>query len=180
MNRPHIFYYAIGNPLSALALTGYGGFLIYQWWIGQMSGGAVALAVFVIGTAMNANQKITDYGNWKRSWDAMGGGSGRWFWVWLWIKLHKPIAVLIWFGGAYGLTRLNPHRPETPLAIASFTIGSATIVIAGLYRLWRRFWRRRPRKIVPVAISLQVPRKSPGPRQFNKGMPAYCARLNQG
>lgn len=173
MNRPNFFHYIVGNPLSTMAAIGFSGYLIYRWWTGQADGGVVVIAVFVFGTAMNSNQKVTDYGNWKRSWNAMGGTSG---WIrWRWLK--KPAAVLIWVGGAFALTQLDPRQPQTQLAIAGYTMASALLVIVLLYRLVRRWWRRRPRKIVPVAISLPVPRQSPGPKQFDRDVPEYCYRL---
>jgi membrane protein implicated in regulation of membrane protease activity len=176
MKRPGAFTYLVGNPLSALAILGFAGFLVYQWWIGQSSYAALMVAVVLTGVAMNANQQIADFNSWKRSWDAMGGIAPGRRWTWL----RKPLAGLIWLGGAYGATKLDPHRPETQFAITAYAIGSALIVVIMLYRLGRRWVRRRPRrqKEVPVSIALRVPRRSPGPQQFYKGVPVYCAKLS--
>jgi hypothetical protein len=61
-----LFCYLVGNPLSMFAVLGCSGFLVYQWWIGLMGGVALMVAVFAIGTTMNATQKVSDYGRAQR------------------------------------------------------------------------------------------------------------------
>ena len=180
MKRPSLFTYLIGNPFSGLGIVGFGGYLIYAWFQGRTTGFVALLAAGAISMAVKAGDQLTEYYFWKRQWDAMAGIAPGERFAWLWRKVNKPIAVALWLSGAYGITTLDPRKPETGLATLGFAAGTLMIIGVLLYRWRKRVRRRRPAKVVPVDIALEVPRRSPGPKEFMKGVPGYCARLNQG
>ena len=175
MKRPSFLAYLLGNPISFLVLVGNGGYFIYEWWIGRMGDVAPVLGVFIIGTAFGCMREVEDYSAWKMTWDAMGGVSPGMKWRWL----NWPISLGIWGLIGFGISRLDPHLPITTIAITCYGIATLVLGFKVLRRLWRRIRprRQRPRKEVPVAIALKLPKRSPGPKEFYKGIPAYCARL---
>ena len=126
---------------------------------------------------MDAAHKVTEYHHWKRSWNAMSGIVPGAFLY----RLRKPIGVLVWVGGAYAMTMLNPKDPMTWVAITAYAIGTAMIVCVFLYRIVRALiWRaRRRRKPLPVAVNLAIPRSSPAAKQIYKGLPSYCRQVLQ-
>jgi hypothetical protein len=177
MKRPSLLIYAIGNSASALGITIYCGIVTYQWWLGQIPSGWVpVLTLVAVVVAIDANQKLTAYGNWNRAWSAMSGdGSGRRRWPYLRLWL----ALCTWLFMVQHLWGLNYQVPRNQILLGWFV----AVHVVALACIW---WRRRktraasqPRTEKPsvVSIAISVPRHSPGAREIIRALPAYCARL---
>ena len=135
-------------------------------------------AVLAMIAAANANRQVTEYKNWKRAWDALGGARATRS------KTHWGIYICtpIWMLTGAIIFSLDHDHPDRAVAIVCFAVVSTCLFIWIWYRDYRQKnpSRARPRKEALVAISLSVPRKSPGAKDIYKGLPGYCTRLNQG
>jgi hypothetical protein len=177
MKRPSLATFLFGNLASCFAILIIGGFLIYEWWIGQVHVLVAVGALSAILNAAAANDRLNKYNHWKRAWDGMSGeprrNRGR--------VLRGFAGIVGWAIFAALATQLDRRDPANQVAIGLFALGSAGLILIGLRRVWKRAipGQRRPRRIkdVPVTISLPVPRDSPDRRQIYQGLPDYCARL---
>lgn len=177
MNRPGILTRLIGHPIGTLAMMGGGGLAIYQWWIGQAGDLVPVIAVLAISTAANAHSRVSEYKNWKRAWDAMGGQGSPPARPGIWRTLGGLIVLGVL---AYGLAVADYRDPAIRVTGALFVVGSLGLFGLALTR-WRRkrsaaSGRRQPDTV--VAISLPVPRASPGGKQLYQNLPDYCSRLS--
>ncbi len=177
MNRPSSLTCFLGHWVVTLGVLAIGGLLLFQWWQGQVDSDILpAVAAVVMISAANANQKLTEYKNWKRAWDALGGVSTR-------RKQHRlsrqMLGFLLWLVTALALTTLDRSQPKTVVAISCYGLATLPLVVwlVFQYRRQRGPDRKGPGKEFIVSVSLGVPWRSPGTRQFTRGLPAYCSRL---
>jgi uncharacterized membrane protein YbhN (UPF0104 family) len=176
MKRPSVLTYVLGNTFCLLAILAGGGFFIYQWWHGLGSDIVPIVAGLLMIMAVNAGQRLSEYGNWKRAWDAMADNAppprrrGRW---------RPVVGTLILALYALALVGLDYSRPKNVLAAVCFGVTILILIGATIYRAAKRKSgdRARPTADVPVTISLPVPRTSPDIQQMYQGLPDYCAKL---
>ena len=181
MNRPSLFTYLIGNPLSLLALWLVTAYLAYQWY------GAQVPVIFPIMTgiaaiaASNAYQRLDKYRLWKREWETMNGGPSSHSRASI---MRKPgvrivLGLAIWCAMAYGALTLG-NQPGTQVAAGLFWVATLVLIVGSLYRLARRK-RATPKQAeirdVPVTVCLKTPQQSPSLNQAFASLPEYCVPL---
>jgi hypothetical protein len=177
VKRPGIGTYLIGNPLSALALTGLTGWLAWQWYIGELSG-LVPIAVGIVTiSAFDAFRRIGEYKLWQREWNAMEGRAPtprplpR-------IRLNLAMRLLVgaplWLAGAYGALHAG-NDPLVQIAAALFWLGTLLAAGAVLYR-WRKRTPATPNvsRNPRVTHCISVPSVSVPIVQAILNLPGYC------
>ena len=186
MNRPRLFTYLIGNPLSCVAILGGCGYLAYHWWMNQdtVSGFVPLLALFIGSTAIKANGEIKAYANWKREWDAMAGIGPQPSLVHN--RFVRPVFTFaIWLGFAYWLTTNASAKDEELFQDLAFIflVLNLVIVLAIIFRVGRWIFRRsRVARVTTerdyvVTGCLPVPKRSPRVIDILPSLPPYCQRL---
>jgi hypothetical protein len=175
MRAPRLAVRILGNSACTLAIVGASGYATYLWWTQQAHNDwAPLLALMATGAAVNANQKLTAYKNWKMSWDVLGGDvprAGKY-------RIRLMIGIPLWLVFAVGVIGLDYHRPANVVAAACFAAASVLMLcrlVPGSKQPAAA--RPKPRKLVTVSVLLPVPGHSPSVQQIVQSLPAYCARL---
>jgi len=180
MNRPPLTTYLIGNPLVASTAVIAFGISLYRWWHGQFSGGATFVIFILTCSAMQASQRLNDYRNWKRSWDALDGASRA-------PAKRRPVLKALLLAGlillAVGVLSQYPQTPATQTALGGLVIALLVLLAYGLFHLLcsaiRRIRRRRSTpKPHPVAICVTQPLLAlPTLTRAYECLPDHCAEL---
>jgi len=181
MNRPPLATYLIGNPLVAATTVIVFGITLYRWWHGQLSGGVAFILFILTCSAMQANQRLNDYRDWKRAWDQLDGQHRRSG------MLQKPavkaivaIGLMLLVGGYLFAHQQDPARR---IAFGWFVIVSLAGIAYGLFRLIRRAIRavrRRRAKQKPQAVAICIAKPVlplPTLARAYQSLPDHCAPL---
>jgi hypothetical protein len=189
MNRPSASDYALGNPLSIVALFCVAFYMTARWclqWDNHESFSCIfpAAALLVCKHAGNARRRIAAFRQWQGAWNAMSGEDQH-------LEARKRarqrvgqvvLAVPLWLL-LVGWLLVHGAEPWTP---AHF--GAVAIVLTlsawgarGILRPVMRWRRVRPASarrarefIVVVCVS---PRTSPSPQRIAALLPDYCKAL---
>lgn len=131
------------------------------------------VALAFAAASLKANERMAEYKAWKRAWDAMGGTPTRSH-GWKWVG-----TVLVALGATY-----LAGTADTPLShgiiglLLAGLAGLAVLVVIG--KLWRAVARRKPARMVPVAIRCKPTLPVPALRAAYAALPDYCLRLMAG
>ncbi|MEI9990124.1 MAG: hypothetical protein WDM86_08805 [Rhizomicrobium sp.] len=181
MNRPAIFNYIIGNPISLIALWVLTAFLTYRWY--ALSGPVLLPIITGLGAlaASNAAQRIGKYRDWKRDWDAMNGIAPAPAGAFLRTPAVRLfVGVPLWCLFAYGAVTMT-NTLGGRVAAALFWLGSLLIVggwiVQGLRRRHARAPKVRQVRDVLVTQCLRAPIRSPALQRAHASIPDYCADL---
>ena len=181
MNRPAVFNYVIGNPISLIVLWVLTAFLTYQWYA---LGGPVLLPIITgLGaiSASNAYQRIDKYRHWKRDWDAMNGVAPAPAGAFLRTPAVRIFVGLpLWLLMAYG-TLTVANTPGGRVAAALFWLATLLVVgnwiVQGVRRRRSRTPKARQVKEIAVGQCLRAPMRSPALQQAYRDLPDYCRPL---
>jgi hypothetical protein len=179
MRRPGLVTYALGNPVSVVGLSGAACFCIYEWWTGQGAGLLALVVALVAISSVNASERLSTYGQWKREWQAMGGETPRSFVSPRAFRvLHITVVAVIWVGAA--LVVLTEQRePGMQIPAAMFWLATVIAAIAGIRKMLRRGKRSAPQraKDVPVTLCVRIPAHSTTLNAAFANLPDYCLTL---
>jgi membrane protein YdbS with pleckstrin-like domain len=179
MNRPSLFTYAIGNPLSALVLGGASVLLLWRWWHGTVANLAAIIAAVVLWSTLQAVDRLFRYQSWKRQWDAMAGIPPRRSLIGRVARL-PGVRWLLLLGIWFAMANYARQHPEDDVIALPVLVGlPALMVLVVLYRLirWQRRRTARRRVLAPVALVLKRPRGSPTREAATQALPDYCKPL---
>jgi len=181
MNRPTIFNYIIGNPVSVIGLWILTAFLTYQWY--ALNGPVLLPIIAGLGaiSASNAAQRIGKYRDWKRDWDAMSGIAPAPAGAFLRTPAVRLfVGVPLWLLMAYGALTVT-NTPGGRVAAGLFWLATLLVVGNWMVQAVRRRSARRPKarqvKEVIVGQCLRAPMRSPALQQAYRELPDYCRPL---
>jgi hypothetical protein len=180
MNPPGLFTFLLGNPISALALIGGGGWMIWQWWEGAYTLLGALLGLLFITMGSNHGDRFIRYAAWRREWRAAHGGASSGFLssaTGRWLLALALFALL-----AYPLYRF-PHHPWViaygkPAFAGWAMILGAVVLFRMVQKLGRVVFRRKPRSTtIYVTTPLPVPARAPTLADAVSALPNDCLIL---
>jgi len=182
VNRPSLFTYIIGSPISLLAVWLLTAFLAYQWYANGGPGVLPIITGITAIAASNAYQRIDSYRLWKREWDAMNGVTATGT---VTGDLMRKAGFRLLVGGAiwcaFAYAALTVGTPTGRAVAGLFWIGTLLLIATGIYRLIRRVLPARSKannvRDVPVTQCLKAPTQSPSVQQTLTELPDYCRPL---
>ena len=185
MNKPKVFTYLIGNPLSVLALLGLSGYLVYLWF--GYNGNASVLFLIapaaITSAALKASSQLITYRNWSREWEQLSGDKSA---ARVYLKGLEPWRIKILIGVAivsgYFVIDSNAdlHQPATwvlGLCVVCFLVA----IIRWIRHIFGRFQfgksKVRAGKEYIVEQCLPPFKNSPRPLQAVHALPPYAKSL---
>ncbi|TAL32256.1 MAG: hypothetical protein EPN98_13985 [Phenylobacterium sp.] len=177
MSRPSLLTYLVGNIASLVAVFCLMLWSIYAAFTGQVGWWIALAAIVVTSMSVNAGNRLTEYRNWKRDWDAMSGASPR-------QQLRIPawrqmLGATILGVGAWGALKYGA-QPGMEIPALLFWIGLALLLGRWVFMA---AWRKRANakavaaRDAPVTVVLPIPRQSPDAVAAIAALPWYCERL---
>lgn len=135
MRPPSALQWLFGNPVSALVLMLGALFVGYRWLTGEFTWFAALLAAMVAGYSAKAYERVASYSAWKREWAMMNGKSPG-------LRLPRigglryVLGIVAWMFLAL-LAIGSANDPSLRVPVMLFWLGTAVIVVVGVYRLVR-------------------------------------------